>query len=271
MGHLRVLVERSAQLPERPAFDKPDGGLCHIALRDFLQQKIALFSDPAFVDLLRVIVAATIHAPQQPIGGVNRIVGIVVLARQLIGARQHDRPHELLERPALLLHEGHRQLIEQLAGDSEADERSQQEARLLAERFQQALLTLKSTKLGGQGGQRMLYQLPWYMFIGAPGSGKGTQAETVSRELKLPHVASGDLFRDNLRQATELGRLAKGYMDRGELVPDEIVQMLTASGTPAEARAKVQEYIDHGCTCPILYPLGDVKAMIDAFAPQAGK
>ena len=50
-----------------------------------------------------------------------------------------------------------------------------------------------------------------------------------------------------------------------KLVPDEIVQMLTASGTPAEARAKVQEYIDHGCTCPILYPLGDVKAMIDAF------
>lgn len=51
-----------------------------------------------------------------------------------------------------------------------------------------------------------------------------------------------------------------------KLVPDEIVQMLTASGTPAEARAKVQHYIDHGCTCPILYPLGDVEAMIDAFA-----
>ena len=49
------------------------------------------------------------------------------------------------------------------------------------------------------------------------------------------------------------------------LVPDEIVQMLTASGTPAEARAKVQEYVDNGCTCPILYPLGDVNAMIDAF------
>lgn len=56
-----------------------------------------------------------------------------------------------------------------------------------------------------------------------------------------------------------------------KLVPDEIVQMLTASGTPAEARAKVQEYIDHGCTSPILYPLGDVKAMIDAFAPTTGK
>jgi 5,10-methylenetetrahydromethanopterin reductase len=52
-----------------------------------------------------------------------------------------------------------------------------------------------------------------------------------------------------------------------KLVPDEIVQMLTASGTPAEARAKVQQYVDRGCTCPILYPLGDVHAMIDAFAP----
>ena len=51
-----------------------------------------------------------------------------------------------------------------------------------------------------------------------------------------------------------------------KLVPDEIVEMLTASGTPAEARAKVATYMEHGCTCPILYPLGDVTAMIDAFA-----
>ncbi len=51
-----------------------------------------------------------------------------------------------------------------------------------------------------------------------------------------------------------------------KLVPDEIVQMLTASGTPAEARARVSHYIRHGATCPILYPLGDVTAMIDAFA-----
>ncbi|MFZ8900349.1 MAG: LLM class flavin-dependent oxidoreductase [Ilumatobacteraceae bacterium] len=56
-----------------------------------------------------------------------------------------------------------------------------------------------------------------------------------------------------------------------KLVPDEIVHMLTASGTPAEARAKVAHYIDHGCTCPILYPLGDVKAMIDAFAGWDGR
>lgn len=62
------------------------------------------------------------------------------------------------------------------------------------------------------------------VLLGAPGSGKGTQAETLSRELNLPHIASGDLFRENLRLATELGRLAKGFMDRGELVPDDITE-----------------------------------------------
>ena len=51
------------------------------------------------------------------------------------------------------------------------------------------------------------------------------------------------------------------------LVPDEVVQLITASGTADECRAKVQEYVDAGCTCPVLYPLGDdVPAMIDAFA-----
>jgi 5,10-methylenetetrahydromethanopterin reductase len=50
------------------------------------------------------------------------------------------------------------------------------------------------------------------------------------------------------------------------LVPDDVVQMVTASGTPDECRAKVREYVETGCTCPILYPLGDdVEAMIDAF------
>ncbi len=52
-----------------------------------------------------------------------------------------------------------------------------------------------------------------------------------------------------------------------KLVPDDVVQLITASGTPDECRAKVQEYVDTGCTCPILYPLGDdVQAMIDTFA-----
>jgi 5,10-methylenetetrahydromethanopterin reductase len=53
-------------------------------------------------------------------------------------------------------------------------------------------------------------------------------------------------------------------------VPDEIVQMLTASGTPKEARQQVRHYMANGATCPILYPLGDVTAMIDAFADWDG-
>jgi 5,10-methylenetetrahydromethanopterin reductase len=52
-----------------------------------------------------------------------------------------------------------------------------------------------------------------------------------------------------------------------ELVPDDVVQLITASGTPEECRAKVREYVAAGCTCPVLYPLGDdVYTMIDAFA-----
>jgi 5,10-methylenetetrahydromethanopterin reductase len=53
------------------------------------------------------------------------------------------------------------------------------------------------------------------------------------------------------------------------IVPDDVVQLVSASGTPEECRAKVAEYVDHGATCPILYPLGDdVEAMIDAFAVE---
>lgn len=55
------------------------------------------------------------------------------------------------------------------------------------------------------------------------------------------------------------------------LVPDDVVQMLTASGTPDECRAKVREYVEAGCSCPVLYPLGeDVEAMIDAFGIEGG-
>ncbi|HTX62809.1 MAG TPA: LLM class flavin-dependent oxidoreductase [Acidimicrobiales bacterium] len=50
------------------------------------------------------------------------------------------------------------------------------------------------------------------------------------------------------------------------LVPDEVVRMLTASGTPEQARARVADYVAHGCTCPVLYPLGDVRQTIDAFS-----
>jgi len=62
----------------------------------------------------------------------------------------------------------------------------------------------------------------YLILLGPPGAGKGTQAERLERELHLPHVASGDLFRENLKNETELGLLAKEYMDRGDLVPDDV-------------------------------------------------
>jgi adenylate kinase len=66
-------------------------------------------------------------------------------------------------------------------------------------------------------------QKPKYIvLLGPPGSGKGTQAARLSESLGLPHVASGDLFRHNLNNETELGLKAKDYIDRGELVPDDI-------------------------------------------------
>ena len=60
------------------------------------------------------------------------------------------------------------------------------------------------------------------VLLGAPGAGKGTQASVLTEEFGVVHVASGDLFRRALGEKTELGMLAKSYMDKGELVPDEV-------------------------------------------------
>ena len=60
------------------------------------------------------------------------------------------------------------------------------------------------------------------VLLGAPGAGKGTQAQILSGRLGLAHVATGDLFRAAVREGTPLGVTAKGYMDRGELVPDSV-------------------------------------------------
>lgn len=70
----------------------------------------------------------------------------------------------------------------------------------------------------GAGGERRRDMV----LVGAPGSGKGTQAARLHDELGLPHIASGDLFRDNRQRQTELGKAADGYMQRGELVPDAL-------------------------------------------------
>jgi adenylate kinase len=68
----------------------------------------------------------------------------------------------------------------------------------------------------------MLSEALVLVLLGGPGAGKGTQAERLAESLGIPQVSTGDLFRENLKNNTELGVLAKGYMDRGELVPDEV-------------------------------------------------
>ncbi|NLC84372.1 MAG: adenylate kinase [Ruminococcaceae bacterium] len=60
------------------------------------------------------------------------------------------------------------------------------------------------------------------IMLGPPGSGKGTMASTLSRHFRIPHISTGDIFRNNIKNETELGREAKSYIDRGQLVPDEL-------------------------------------------------
>jgi adenylate kinase len=73
-----------------------------------------------------------------------------------------------------------------------------------------------------KGGAPMAQEPRFIVLLGPPASGKGTQAAQLREALNLPHVASGDLFRENLKNETELGLKAKAYMDRGELVPDDV-------------------------------------------------
>ncbi len=62
----------------------------------------------------------------------------------------------------------------------------------------------------------------YIILLGAPGAGKGTQAKILNERFQLAHVASGDLFRENISKQTPLGALAQSYMDKGELVPDDV-------------------------------------------------
>ncbi|MFB3891264.1 MAG: adenylate kinase family protein [Phycisphaerae bacterium] len=76
------------------------------------------------------------------------------------------------------------------------------------------------------------------VMMGVQGSGKGTQSKMIAEHLKLPHISTGDLFRANLSQGTDLGRKAKAFMDRGELVPDTIViDMVQDRLTHADAKS----------------------------------
>jgi adenylate kinase len=61
------------------------------------------------------------------------------------------------------------------------------------------------------------------ILLGVPGSGKGTQAVRLAKQLSIPHISTGDLFRENIAKSTELGRQARSFMDLGKLVPDQLV------------------------------------------------
>jgi adenylate kinase len=67
-----------------------------------------------------------------------------------------------------------------------------------------------------------MQMLTFIVLLGPPGVGKGTQAKIVAERAGLPHISSGDLFRENIKNKTELGQLAQSYMNKGELVPDDI-------------------------------------------------
>ncbi len=64
---------------------------------------------------------------------------------------------------------------------------------------------------------------PLIILLGAPGSGKGTQAATIVKDFHVVHISTGDMFRENIKQQTPIGKKAKSYIDAGQLVPDEIV------------------------------------------------
>lgn len=66
------------------------------------------------------------------------------------------------------------------------------------------------------------------VMLGAPGAGKGTTASQIVKKFNLPHIATGDIFRENIKNGTRLGQQAKSYMDAGDLVPDELVVELVA-------------------------------------------
>ncbi|HID33677.1 MAG TPA: LLM class flavin-dependent oxidoreductase [Anaerolineae bacterium] len=99
----------------------------------------------------------------------------------------------------------------------------------------------------------------------------GARALLTQYLAQQPHIAKASGVKPEVVQEIQsiLGWPAtKEQIQKAmHLVPDELVQRITASGTPEEVKAKVQEYIDHGATYPILYPLGDPKLMIDIFSP----
>ena len=74
------------------------------------------------------------------------------------------------------------------------------------------------------------------VMLGAPGAGKGTQSALIAKEYGVPHISTGDILRRNIKEGTELGKLAKSYIDAGALGPDEVV-----IGIVADRRSEADE------------------------------
>ena len=75
------------------------------------------------------------------------------------------------------------------------------------------------------------------IFLGAPGAGKGTNAKKVASEFKIPHISTGDMFREAIKNETPTGLLAKSYIDKGLLVPDEVTIKLVKERLSNEGRS----------------------------------
>lgn len=85
------------------------------------------------------------------------------------------------------------------------------------------LFALMCVPLQASSGKKNMEHQTVLILLGAPGAGKGTQAVRMSEQYGIPQIATGDLFRENLRLNTLIGQKAKSYMDKGQLVPDELV------------------------------------------------
>lgn len=86
-----------------------------------------------------------------------------------------------------------------------------------------SLVSLFSFGAATRDSAKTEYKQKVVILLGPPGSGKGTQAAKISKKMDIPHISTGDLFRDNISRDTELGQKAKSYMHEGKLVPDELV------------------------------------------------
>jgi len=84
------------------------------------------------------------------------------------------------------------------------------------------------------------------VIFGAPGSGKGTQSDNIIKEYNLFHISTGDVLRDNIKRGTELGATAKGYMDKGQLIPDDLMISILADVLDANKEAAREGVIFDG-------------------------